>query len=312
MKSFVLALFLVLLISGCAGMPDIFGLGGGGSNVNKTELSPDLVIIQNINVIPNPPIYAGDTFTVSFEVKNQDDLNGVNDVKYSLFDSGLCNWDSGDNTSGSVSGGKLVPLQTELYQWTFKAPDNNLIAHLPAKCPIRFKVNYTYESNSSVDVDIISTERLKQLQRAGNTPSFTPSNVVGRGPIKIYFTFGSEMPVRSGNTLSVFINVVDKGSGLYGTIPSGDLSITFPLDLTDPNCGEKFNCGSGRSAVCKNNKPSPIGDIPIIKKSSPQLRCIVNASSTVTDEKTEYIIASLNYNYDVEGETSVGVKPTMT
>lgn len=316
MKSFVLALFLVLLISGCAGMPDIFGLGGGGNNVNKTELSPDLVVIQNINVIPNPPIYAGDTFTVSFEVKNQDDLNEVNNVAYTLFDTGLCGDPIGSSNPKTSSvpsnSGKLAPLQTELYQWTFRAPDNDLIAHLPAKCPIRFKVNYTYESNSSVDVDIISATRLEQLQRAGNTPSFTPSNVVGRGPIKIYFTFGSEMPVRSNNTLSVFINVVDKGSGLYGTIPSGDLSITFPPDLTDPYCGEKFNCGSGGSAVCKNNKPSPIGDIPIIKKSSPQLRCIVNASSTVTDEKTEYIIASLNYNYDVEGETSVGVKPTMT
>jgi len=305
MKSFVLALFLILLVSGCAGMPDIFsGLIPGGNKVNKTELSPDLIIIQNLNVIPNPPIYAGDTFTVSFEVKNQDDLNEVNNVGYTLFDSGLCNWQTGDSVSGSVSGGKLSPLQTELYQWTFLAPDNNLIAHLSATCPIRFKVTYAYQSNSSADVDIISIDRLNQLQRTGTAPSFTPSNVVGRGPVKIYFTFGSEMPVRSGNKLSVFINVVDKGTGLYGDILPNSLSIAFPSDLiTGLNCGDKFSC-SGQA--CTNTQ-----DIPIIKKSSPQLRCIATASD-ITDEKTEYITASLNYNYDVEGETSVDVKPTLT
>jgi len=348
MKSIALGLILVLFLSGCAGMPDIFGGLGGGNNINKTELASDLIVIQNLNVIPSPPINAKDTFSVSFEIKNQDDLKEVNNVRYSLFDSGICGEPTGSDKESLVgNAGSLAPLETDFYQWNFQAPDNNAINNLPTSCPIRFKVNYSYVAESQADVGVISKTRLEQLQRAGNTPSFTPSNAIGRGPIKIYFTFSSDMPVKSNNTISTFLNVIDKGTGLYGEIGNYTLFINFPekFTLIDEQCGPKFNCAVGSMSdyckkysgqadllekiLCDANKDGKIDsndinalpkdttgcinieEIPIIKKSSPQIRCTVTVPD-IEDEKTYYLSASLAYGYDVNGETSVDIKPILT
>jgi len=344
MKKFVLGLFLILLVSGCAGMPDILKgiIPGTGSNVNKTELSPDLIVIQNLNVIPTPPINAEDQFSVSFEMKNQDEINEVRDINYTLYDWGLCSPDEteGDKINGIIPS--LAPLQTEFKQWVFNAPNNAQIAHLSAKCPIRFKVNYNYITASQIDFDVISEDRLKQLQRAGTPPSFTPSLTIGRGPIKISFSFGAELPIKSNKTLPFFITVEDKGTGLFGTIKNETLAITFPEGSSEINC-PKFSCGVGKletdyckvyysnpkfPAICDANNDGKVDisdvvlllqipacvnteEILIIKKNSPQLRCSFNVP-TAEVEKTFFISGYIDYNYDVNGETSVDIKPTLT
>jgi hypothetical protein len=317
MKKFVLGLFLILLVSGCTGMPDIFkGLIPSGDNVNKTELSPDLVVIQNLNVIPTPPINAGDEFSVSFEIKNQDEVNEIKNVKYTLFDYGLCKPpDSG--TEGTINN--FAPLQTEFKEWTFTSPSNDEIAYLPNKCPIRFKVNYTFNATSQIDVDIISKSRLTQLQRAGTPPSFTPSLSIGRGPVKIYLSFGASLPARDNSSLPIFISVEDKGSGLFKEITNytqsevKSLTLKVPDDFNISSC-DKFDprgtvSEGGVTYKLYRNKDV----IPIIKKKSPQLRCSFTTpnSTAINDlEKTYFITASLEYDYDITGETTVSIKPT--
>lgn len=339
MKKIILGLLLILLVAGCSGLPDLGNLGGllpGGNKVNKTELSPDLVVIQNINVVPNPPLNAGDDFTVSFEIKNQDDVNEVRSVNYELYDWGICQ--PPEQTTGTFES--LAPLQTEFKQWSFKAPDNSQIGYLPTKCPIRFKANYSYTVASQIDVDVISSDRLEQLQKAGTPPSFTPNLVVGRGPIKIYFSIGAQMPVKANTTIPIFIQIQDKGGGLFGDITPAHLSINFPQEFEIINC-VKFNCNTGSLATyCGSYKDNSLCDvnndgivdsrdigqlakdqpadkgcinnetIPMIKKSSPQLRCSVTVPS-VDVEKTFYISGYLSYTYDVTGEATVDVKPTM-
>ena len=302
MKKFVLGLFLILLVSGCSGMPDIFSglLPGGDSKVNKSEASPDLISIQNLRSIPTPPINSGDSFSVTFELVNQDEIKEV-PITYELFDYGLCTPPTSDtNITTPLS---ISPLGTEWKEWTFTAPSNSLIAGLTTKCPIRFKVSYDWNATSQIDADVISVDRYNEMQRTGQIPSYTPSLSVGRGPIKVYFSFGASLPIRTGSTLPIFILVEDKGTGLLGNIPDGKLTLKFG-GLSDVDCGSRFtSCGAGS---CTNN-----GTIPMIRKKSPQLRCTAKAP-TVTIEKTYYITASLDYSYDLIGEVSVEVKPILT
>ena len=288
-------------------MPDIFKgiIPGTGENVNKTELSADLIVIQNLNVIPNPPINAGDQFSVSFEIKNQDEINDVN-TSYSLFDTGLCKKTEGEE---SKSLGILAPLQTEFIQWSFNAPRNDEIAYLPTKCPIRFKANYTFEARSQIDVNIISKDRLSQLQKTGNQPTFTPSLTIGRGPVKIYLSFGAQLPARNESALPIFITVEDKGNGLLKEIPNNSLKLKVPYDFNFSDC-PKFSLEKNESGynIYQNNVV-----IPIIKKKTSQIRCsFTTPNSTAINnlEKTYFITASLNYDYEIVGETSVDIKPT--
>lgn len=302
MKKFVLGIFLILLVSGCSGMPDIFSglLPGGNSKVNTTEASPDLIVIQNLKSIPSPPINSKDTFSVTFEIVNQEEVEQV-PITYELFDYGLCTPPTSDTKITTPIN--IAPLGTEFKEWVFTAPSNDQIAGLPTKCPIRFKINYVWEAKSQIDADVISRDRYDQLQRTGQFPSFTPSLSVGRGPIKIYLSFGTTLPMRTDSTLPIFITVEDKGYGLLGNIPTGALTLNFG-GLSNVDCGERFtSCGGGS---CSN-----AAIIPMISKKSPELRCTAKAPS-VNIEKTFYITASLSYSYDLVGEVDVEVKPFLT
>jgi hypothetical protein len=86
MKKIISMLILVMLVSGCVGM-DMFGLSSSKTEVK--EQPPDVISIQNINILPTPPIIAGDQFSVSFELSNLEEEKDV-DVGYRLMDDALC------------------------------------------------------------------------------------------------------------------------------------------------------------------------------------------------------------------------------
>jgi hypothetical protein len=198
----------------------------------------------------------------------------------------------------------MAPLQTEFIEWQFTAPLNGELGGLSTSCPIKFLIGYTFDAKSQIDVDVISSERLYEMQRAGQSVSFTPSLSVGRGPVKVYFSFGTSLPVRDSSVLPLFINIDDKGDGILRSISEGALSITMPSEFGVSCSG--FNCNNG---VCTN-----IDEIPMIKKSAPQMRCQLTSPSSEEInhlEKTFYISASLSYAYEITGETSVGVKPIL-
>lgn len=317
MKKFALGLILILLVSGCTGLPfDLSGIipGLDGKKANVTVMSPDVIVIKNIIVIPSSPINAADQFSVSFELANQDDVKYVG-TSYSLFDTGLC----AKQTTGDLDTKPtwdMVPSGTEFVQWDFKAPSNEEIAYLPNKCPIRFKVGYNYDATTQIDVDVISQDRLSELQKAGTNPTFTSSLNIGRGPVKIQLSFGTSLPVRGSsasnpaNALPIFITVEDVGTGLLEAIPANALKIYIPSNFPIPtpdrfSCGTPVTRGSISYNVCSNS-----AEVPIIRKKSSQLRIGAQAPPE-TMEKTYFITAELNYDYEIVGETAISVKPTI-
>ncbi|MFQ6020598.1 MAG: hypothetical protein ACE5J4_01095 [Candidatus Aenigmatarchaeota archaeon] len=314
MKKFVLAgILAVIFISGCVDS-DLFQGLIGGEGPETTELPPDIIVIQNTNIIPTPPIDAEDQFSISFEVKNQDDLKEVENVKIQLYDYGLCEprfLEEGETTY-TEDIGTLYPGQTEFIEWEFQAPSNDQMVYLSVKCPIRYKVSYDFTTYSQIDVDVISPEELKRLQRTGETPTFTPTQTIGRGPLKIYFDFGSSMPIRASNyseknyTLPIYITVEDKGSGIYGNIPKDALSFSIPSDFVVSKC-DKFRYDED-SGLYFNNK-----EIPMIKKKTPQIRCsfITPSVDNVVVEKTYFLTANISYTYDLNQENEIKVEPTL-
>jgi len=248
MKKIFLSLVLLSLVfvSGCTdfpGMESLFGPGEGGEKV--VEESPDILVIENKNIIPNPPINANDDFTLSFTVKNQDDISEVENVEMQLYDWGVCKpGDNADFTSETGkytkplgAGGTLSPQQEDYVELEFTSPDNDQIAEMEATCPVRYRVNYDYEAKTQVDMMVISKEELKQKERAGESVYFTPTETIGRGPIKVYIRFGKSSPVETGEVLPVFIDIEDKGSGSIGSEIKNEvggevLRFYVPIDFT--------------------------------------------------------------------------------
>jgi len=69
-------------------------------------------------------------------------------------------------------------------------------------------------AKSQVDFVVISRNYLTELQRSGQTTTFRPTVNIGRGPIKIYFDFGANLPAKNDAPLPVYLTVEDKGTGL--------------------------------------------------------------------------------------------------
>jgi len=310
---YLLGLFAVVFTSACVipGLP-----GGGGEKI----LTSDILTIENVNVIPKTSVSAGEQFTISFEVKSQvpaDQPINVNNVKVQLFDYGLCKpmldpseW-TNDGGIYSHTFGVFVPQQTEFVEWNFEAPTNEQIARLSTNCPIRFKISYDFNATTTIDADVISATRLNELQRSGQTPTFTPTQTVGSGPLKIMFSYGTSLPVRTTNktsfnsTLPLLIQVEDQGTGLYPQIPPNSLTVNFNKDFEIYSC-DRFNIGDG---VIKNSDT-----IQMIKKKSVQLRCLFLTpdESVVPIEKTYVFTGNLFYSYDVTKDLTIDIKPTLT
>ena len=296
-------MFLVLLVAGCTGMPDVFGNIFGTQKKTK-ELPPDVIVVQNIHTLPAPPINTGDQFSVSFEVANQEEQREVKDVSYKLLDSGLCTWNlsSPKEHTFTKEGNYFLPHQVEFVEWTFNTPSASDIAYLSTKCPIRFNVNYSFDAVSEIDVDVISEQKYNQLQQTGGFKTFVPTLSIGRGPIKVLMEFGASLPIKNNTVLPLYVTVQDKGTGLYSTIPEKHLVVKMPDDfiLEKPSCGERFECSGNE---CYNNQ-----SIIMIERKSPTFRCSFTTPDVLI-EKVYNIEASLNYTYDVTNEVDVEVKP---
>lgn len=118
-------LVAVIAVSGCV-IPggDVFAGMFSPQRPATTEASADLITTQNVNIIPNPPISADNGFTVSFEVKNNDENEEVKNVKVTNYDTGLCK--KGKTTtpdSGGVAESDIV-----------KALDNKRLIVLKVHC----------------------------------------------------------------------------------------------------------------------------------------------------------------------------------
>ena len=298
-KLIVGSLILILLVAGCSNLPfDIPFFSSGGTQVK--EMPPDVISIQNITVIPSTSVREKDQFSVYFDLMNQDEFNEV-DTSYSIYDTGLCTWTGGDPKTDSIS---LYPQEIKSVEWNFNAPSADEIAHLRVTCPIRFKFNFPYQSKSQVDVLVANSNYLTQLQQAGKSTTFSPTVNVGRGPIKVYFDFGTTLPARDNSNLTVYVRAEDKGSGMLKTIDKENFTINFQgfnVSSGNDNTCPYFNC---IGTVCTNYQA-----IPIINGKTLDIRCSNIKTPGVDTEKTYFINATLNYDYYVTGEVDVEVKP---
>lgn len=316
-------LFIVLsvvFIAGCVGGPfqSLFGQPG-----EVHEAPPDIINVQNENVVPTPPVLAGDEFTVSFEVNNVDDINSVSNVNVMLYDWGLCNATKLNQSEGGewlrFAGegsykqalNKLGPGQTKPLTMTLAAPTREQLANLPGRCPVKYKVTYDFTASSSTSAEVISATRLRELQSAGQSPTFTPTTDIGRGPIKIYMAPISALPARSGSTLYVSIQVQNKGTGTYLNIPKGELSLKAPdtWKLTDA-CGGEFANDTGPSNGYQIYTNSQLRGIDLVgtEKQTFEIRCGFEMP-TVPETKDYFLFANLPYSYDLIREIGVDIKP---
>ena len=305
-KNFISLLLVgILFISGCVegtGLQALFGSMG-----EKRAAPNDVLMIEDLTVIPRPPIPADSEFEVSFLIKNiasaEEGVDEATNVGVYLYDWGRCKPldEYGNEINKEIityfEGKTIYPGAAEIVSWTFRAPSNFELGKMEGECPIRFKVNYDFSTYTTSDVTIITKEHLEELIRAGETPVVTPVQTQSSGPVKINIDVQADQPVRKGLTIPVIITVEDKGSGFYQKVPAGSLRITFPSDLDvtcDSNWFEKIN----------DNTFTNSQDILLIRGKTPPLRCDLDSSkANIVAMKTYNIVGEFRFTYTIYGET---------
>ncbi|MBU5557516.1 MAG: hypothetical protein QW751_00340 [Candidatus Aenigmatarchaeota archaeon] len=307
------AVLITIFVAGCVGGPfqSLFGQAG-----EVREAPEDIIVVQNENIVPTPPVLASDEFTVSFEVKNVDDINTVPSVNAELYDWGLC--DESKITGWTKLGskyiqnlGKMGPGQSKPLDVVLVAPSAAQLGNLPGRCPVKYKVNYYFTASTSTSVEVISATRLRALQTAGQAPTYTPTTDIGRGPIKIYMAAVSAMPARTDSTLYISIQVQNKGAGTYLAVPEKKLILKAPDSWTlQDNCGDEF-IDAGTEPGYKLYKNKRTIDLVGADKKTFEIRCgfKMPSESDVPETKEYYVFSSLEYRYDLIRELSVDIKP---
>ncbi|MFH7909563.1 MAG: hypothetical protein QXY29_00950, partial [Candidatus Aenigmatarchaeota archaeon] len=309
MKNLISLILLIgiVAISGCVGGPDIFR-GIFGPSQPAVEQTPDLLIFSSAGIVPNPPISAGNDFTVWVELKNQAEPGtpDVKDVKFKIYDYGVCKSNSElEKSYDTFSAGQIERIENE-----FKAPSNNEIGFIEADCPIRYYVSYITSARSQDDFDIISKERLQELQRLGESPSWKDQpQYVGIGPVKIYFNWKTLGPVEENKTIQFSIQVVDKGNGVFDKVENRTLFLEVPVEWKNETGNALIQDGK----VCNNKfriletgdifaKLTINQDIKLINKQTPEIVCTFKAPEIEEPEKSYIIKAYIdNYEYKLYG-----------
>lgn len=324
MKYGVFAVLSVLLAAGCVGQTD----GGGGTTVG----SADVIVANAEPTIPSQPA-SGTAFTARFTVKNQDTEKTANDVGIWIFDTGRCTLKTINGADAAQlqigTGSQLMwpglniqtasgyqhivnfaPGRQEVVRLDMDAPTSEQIAGLPATCPIRYRVNYSFSAVSEMTVQAISTDRLAAREaETGARPIFTRTLNVGAGPIRVMLEPRSAMPVETGRTLRVEITVKNDGTGEFDKVEADTLLVTFDKDWLPVMDENQQACGGVFIPTGNAGEYTNVQAISLVQQQSNPITCEWTAPP-VNMEKQYVMQARLPYMYDYFGkEITVPITP---
>ena len=283
-KIAVIISLAVILISGCTTFP---GISSGMKKPKTVEETHDLVVIDDIRVIPSV-IYPDMDVFVNFRVKHVGDpktSDETKDVKITIYDLGPC---KDLDTSKIPQSFDIYPQETKYFEITFTAPDEDTVAGLPKKCPVRIKVSYTYTAKTQVEAYVMTQDKFKELGMAGKSPYYAPTQKVGIGPVKIYFEFVQPQPFFDGKDVTFFVYAKNLGNG--------DVGGSFNINVEA--------LGSSNQPTCPSS-----GDLKFVEGETRKVKCTWEPDLGGSEEKMFYLVASAGYTYSYEKVVNVEVQP---
>ena len=313
MNKSIFGLVLVLLAAGCTGFD-----GTQNASVNITKI---VSTESQITLIPNPPLQTETDFTLTFQIKNNAKDRNIK-VDTSVFDWGVCGKPEivgtaeTDKTKHKLT---LVPLQTEFVEIKSKTPAKEAISNLKYSCPMQWRITYDFSSSSRAGFNILSKDKLTQLQRAGKPIELPEAQKsVGAGPIKINFDFKTDKNYATSNSpIQMTFSARDEGQGTFSKIEAGKFLLKLPKEWVDSlgasekntACTDTFEPKGGDSAseFYVNKK-----EIPLIQRSTPEIVCNLKApdlDALKIPNKQYSVSAGLDYTYSIDGSYSVDINP---
>ena len=193
----VIPIALLVFISGCVQLPDIFGPGG------KSEVNDIVTIREGIKAVPSP-VAKGQSVKITVPIQNNLPATETQVIPVNVR---MTNWCSPAFTpldvecpegSSKVSPGaesfgcdnvEMGPQRTKTINFDLKSGD---IAH---KCEVKVELDYPFESQSVTDIKFINFEDMQRQQSEGRFKPFASKEEKGKGPVKVFFHINGEQPI---------------------------------------------------------------------------------------------------------------------
>ncbi len=279
----------VILISGCTTFP---GISSGMKKPKTVEETHDLVVIDDIRVIPSV-IYPDMDVFVNFRVKHVGDPKTSDPVEVDIeaYDFGPCEFKDlvcDNNNNNKCKEIPVNPQETKYFEIKLKAPNEETVAGLPKKCPVRIKVSYEYTAKTQVEAYVMTQDKFKELGMAGKSPYYAPTQKVGIGPVKIYFEFVQPQPFFNGKDVTFFVYAKNLGNG--------DVRGSFKINVEV--------LGSSSEPTCPSS-----GDLKFVEGETRKVKCTWRPTLGGSEEKMFYLAASAGYTYSYEKVVNVEVQP---
>ena len=323
MKRIYLIVIIISLVfvSGCTGSGGLFG-----GDVIKTKQTSqqdgvkDILVIKNKETIPHSPLLPDKPLILSFVIESMDDIRTVDNVNVELFDAPLFKNEGGKakcNENGNCVPKELadklktiLPGEQKTVNFYLTTPSEEEIAKIRTDATLSFRINYDFDSTTTLRVPVVNMGEIEKRQRAGESTTLEIPKYFTSGPVQIDIEVMNQPYIISGYDASIIFKVKDRGDKTKGflkdsKIEKGKLTITFPEGFTATTDNDQyFVCVNGCQGEGTNNNV-----IDLYRGESIPLYFKVKPPDVAEPYKSFEIKANVKYTYELRDSAKLTINP---
>lgn len=283
-----LLLLAVILVSLCAGLPEIPFRIPFINPENNTNISvPGTFVIDSpdlsVSVQATPTeVKSGRNVNLLFDLTNKNSYSLTN-VNLTLYDPCIF---TGDN-------GKFLSELKANRSFTFSLKLTAGNTDLDKSCNLKFRVTYDAENSLFQDIAVLTTSEYDQREVAGTLSDIPIRSNCPPSPLKISLAFSDKQPFIENEKYYMYLDYYNMGSGVL-EINSGDVTINVPDNIKD------FSCADYDNFVINH-------DLNFIEGRAGSSTCSFNAIANQPMDLKSLSISS-RYKYILDSSITIGVK----
>ena len=332
----------VIAISGCVGIPDIFGRDVLSVQQSVVENGvKDVIVVKDINTIPNSPLLPDQQIILSFVLENRDAIKSSM-AQVDLFNAPTMR-DSQDRPCNfyAVSTGQAAPAPIQRYcipdqcglpgcpilpgeekpiNFVMKTPTENDIKSIRTQAKLDFKATYGFEGSLNYIVPAVNSDEITKRQRAGEKTNLFTTKSYSSGPVQIDVELQGAPYMLDNYEAVMLFKIRNRGSGtlVKSQIDAESMEIIFPPEFVvdQTRSSEKFSCtlqpdGTTRCVNDGRTLGPAEGIIPIYRdESRSSLRFSVRLRDPLAEPFRSYQITSqVSYLYELRNSVDLTINP---
>ncbi len=339
----VLLVAFVALVSGCIGIPDVFGRDV--ISVQQSVIDNgvrDAIVVRDFTTIPKSPLLPDQQVLLSFIIENRDSLKSSK-AYVDLFNAPTmrsvispyppCNFYAVGGTAsqrycvpdqcGIERGGcPVLPGEEKPVNFEMKTPTESDIKNIKTQAKLDVKTTYNFGGALNYIVPAVNTEEIKKRQRAGEKTSLFTTKSHSSGPIMIDVELQGAPYILSNYEAVLLFKIKNRGSGtlVKSQINTDSMEIIFPpeFEVIPDKFSEKFSCppnslpdGSTRCINDGGRLGRNEGAIPIYRdESRSSLRFSVRLRDPLLEPFRSFQITSeVKYMYELRNSVDITINP---